>query len=123
ARDLARGGLPPPLDDGRRVARHARAPRDHVVDRESVHTHLRSPVMRHARHCPTMSAFMGPSAASSSFFSRSPTLYLSRALTSASTVAFHSASVMFMPLCVSFMSRPRYEQGPPSAWQIFTAMF
>src|SRR5207247_8823189 len=71
------GELPLALDDGRRVAMHERAPRDHVVDRESVHTHLRSPVMRHARHCPTMSAFMGPSAARSYFFSRAPTLYFS----------------------------------------------
>src|SRR5262249_46182307 len=73
------------------------------------------------RHCPTMSGFMGASAPSSSFFSAAPTLFLSSALTRFSTVAVHSASVIFIPAWAVFMSLPRYEHGPPLASQIWSA--
>src|SRR5215472_7327045 len=66
----------------------------------------------------TRSLFMGPNMASSSFFSFSPTLFLSRAQTRSSTKALKSAVLMPMPWCASFMDFPVYLQGPPPASQI-----
>ena len=54
----------------------------------------------------TMSGFMPPSAPSRSFFSWAPTLNLSRLFTRSSTSALNSASVIFMPLCASFIEAP-----------------
>src|SRR5215470_10826008 len=70
-----------------------------------------------------MSAFIGASIPRSSLLSFGSTLLLSRAFERFSTVAFHSPSVIFMPLCAVFMSRPTYEHGPPVASQIWSARF
>ena len=54
----------------------------------------------------------------SSFSSSIEAIASLSALPRFSTVAFHSASLMFMFLCAVFMSLPRYEHGPPDASQI-----
>ena len=55
-----------------------------------------------------------------SFISFSATLFSSSAALSAETVAFHSASVIFMPLWASFMVLPAYSQSPPDSLQIWS---
>ncbi len=98
--ELTEGPLPRGLDQRGRVAVERRAPYEQVVDRERLGAHLLT-------YWPTMSAFIGPSRPSSSLWSLAGTLFVSSALVKFSTVAFHSASVIFMPLWVVFMSRPR----------------
>src|SRR5439155_23793562 len=93
---LPEGPLLCPLDQRGSIAVERGAPRHHVVDREGLGVHL--------DYWPTMSAFIGPRAPSNSLFSAGPTLLLSIALTRFSTVAFHSASVIFIPVWAVFMS-------------------
>src|SRR6266542_656609 len=76
-----------------------------------------------SHYWPTMSGFMGARAPSSAVFAPAGTLFLSRAFTSASTVAFHSASVIFMPRWTVFMSCPFFLHGPPVASQFWLARF
>ena len=54
----------------------------------------------------TMSPFIGPSAPSNSFFSRSPTLNLFKAATKSPTSASNSSPLMPIPAWALFMSRP-----------------
>src|SRR5262245_59531756 len=64
-----------------------------------------------------MSPLNPPSAPSSSFFSCSPTLNLSRVLTRSSTSALNSPPVTRMCSCDFFMLSPLYLHGPPVAMQ------
>jgi hypothetical protein len=54
----------------------------------------------------TISFFIGPKTASNSPFSCSGTLNVSSAWTRSSTSALNAAVVIFMPLCVVFISLP-----------------